>query len=222
MRIHNPLPCLLAVFLLQFLGSGGASAQSSLSFALKNGKTISFEDRAGSYWPSVHIDDKGFTYIGDKVLDSNTGLMIRDDSNPNLLIVGSRFAVLGGVSKKALTLLRKDGACKLELTSLQLGLADKEGKDVPRGRVRFAESANALGVLSAIFDEEGKIKYRVPIADPKTCRVISSVDLGNPDLLIKFSWLPEGDSGLRALKNRRYFDRMTEGHGRTQITPTIL
>jgi hypothetical protein len=163
-----------------------------LSFALNDGKTIWVKDRAGSYWPPIHIDELGFIYVGDKVLDNTTGLKIRDGNDPNLVIVGSRFGVLGGVSTKTLTLLRKDGVCKIKLASLQSGLAGAQGKDVLRGRMHFVESASALAVLSAVFDETGKLKYRASIVAPQTCRVISSVDLGNPDLLVELGWSPAG------------------------------
>lgn len=211
MRIRKLLHCFLAALLLQFVCNRESLAQSStlgldmgsirvyqkygdfLRFVLKNGKTVKVDDRAGSYWPPVHIDDQGLIYVGDKILDSHTGLMIRDRNNPDIVILGSRIEVAGGLSKKSLTLFRKDGACKVQLAALQKGLIGAATRSALYGRVLFAESANTLAVMSSVFTDGGdKLAYRASIVDPQTCRVVSGVDLGNPDLLVELGWSPAG------------------------------
>lgn len=211
MRIHRLLQCALAALLLPLMCARESLAQNStvelhmgsirverkesdfLNFALKDGKTVRVEDRAGSYRPPVHIDDQGFIYVGDKILDSHTGLIIRNDNNPDLVIVGPRLGVLGGASAKKLTLVRKAGACEVQFDAQQKNPPGPEMQSGLGERVYFADSANALAVLSGAFTDNGeKLDYRVSIVEPRTCRVTSSVDLGNPDFLVDLGWSPEG------------------------------
>lgn len=211
MRINKLLHCFLVALLLQSVCWRESLAQSStvgldmggirvyqkygdsLKFALKDGKTVNVDDRAGSYWPPVHIDEQGFIYVGDKVLNSRTGLLIQDRNNPDAVIVGPRVEVVAKPSTQSLTVLGKDGSCEIPLAVLQKGLTGTATRSVLYGRVHFAESANMLAVLSSVFTDEGeKLAYRVSIIDPRSCRVLSGVDLGNPDLLVELGWSPVG------------------------------
>lgn len=211
MRIHKLLYYVVAALLLQFAWNRESLAQSSalefelgstrvyqkygdfLRFALKDGRTIHVEDRAGSYWPPVHIDDRGFIYVGDKIIDSRTGVLIRDRNRPGTVIVGPHIEVASAPSGDSLSLLRTDGSCEIPLSALQKGLTGTSTESVLHGRVRFAESTNTLAVLSSVFTDEGdKLAYRASIIDPQSCRVVAGVDLGNPDLLVELGWSQAG------------------------------
>jgi hypothetical protein len=211
MRIHKLIQCALVTLFLQFGHSQGSVAANPVvefdmgnirvdrkageyvSFTMKDGVVVTVADRTGSYWPPVHIDDHGMIYVGDKILDSRNGRMLRNDNNPDLVLLGPNLGVSSGARSTELTLRSKGGACEVKLDALQKGLAGEDAQSVLRGRVRLVNSANALTVLSSVFADDGsKLDYRISIAEPQTCHVMSSVDLANPDLLVELGWSHEG------------------------------
>jgi hypothetical protein len=165
-----------------------------VKFQLKNEKIVQIADRAGSYWPPINTDSRGVFYLGDKVIDSTSGRLIRDEENPDVITLGEHYSIIANNQQKSISIIRNGKKCEVTLQSLGKQATNESAIDLLKDTsLRFVDSDGPLVVLLTDFGEgPADTKYRIATITPDSCRITSTVDVGNPDYLVELGWSPSG------------------------------
>lgn len=165
-----------------------------VKFELKNGEIIQVEDKAGTYWPPINMSSRGVIYLGDKVIDSASGTLIRDEKNPNLVAVGGHLTIIANNQRRSISLVRDGRRCEIPLRSFGERATDQKVVDLLKDTsLRFVDSDGPLVVLVTSFGSApSDTTYRILTIAQDACRIDSSVNIGNPDYLVELGWSPEG------------------------------
>lgn len=181
---------------IQFaMGKLGITAKNnSITLAPNNSEAIRIESIGGKHWPWIFTDELGMIYSGDKIINTRTRKVITNKSNPDLLILGSNYGVAPNNYEKSIKIFHKNRQCEISLKDLHLSHIEKNAKDLLRDKnIVFASSTDVLVALVALLEDQiSETSYEAFVIDPDSCLVVSSENLGNPDLLIELGWTPKG------------------------------
>jgi hypothetical protein len=165
-----------------------------VEFHLKDGEVILVKDRGGSYWPPIFTDNAGIFYIGDKVISASTGRLVKDKKNANMVVLGSYNGLIADGFDGQLKILNKNKICTVADDTLGLNTAHTPAIELLKNTsLRFVDSSGPIVSLVTLSGEKpSDTHYRIVSISPDSCRVLSSVDIGNPDYLVELAWSPKG------------------------------
>ncbi|KWI29658.1 WD40/YVTN/BNR-like repeat-containing protein [Burkholderia stagnalis] len=163
-----------------------------LRFELADGRRVAVTDTAGFYWPPVNADTQGRFYVGNKVIDSVSGRMVKTDSDRRAIVLGSRYTVSADDARHAVKIRRGAHVCEVDVRKLGLDSADERASAFLHGAIRFVDADGPLvGLVTLSGSDAGDTRYLAVRIAPDTCAV-TSTDLGNPDFLVELGWTPDG------------------------------
>lgn len=173
---------------------GITDKNTSISLEPKNSKAIKIESIAGKYWPWISTDELGMLYAGDKTINTHTGKIVASKANPDLLILGPNYGVVPDISEKTVKIMHKDNQCAISLNDLHLADSGKNAKELLRDKnLVFVDSSGVLVALVTLLKNQiSETSYEAFAINPDSCKVVSSENLGNPDLLIELGWTAKG------------------------------
>ncbi len=151
----------------------------------------------GKFWPPVKHDAQGRFFVGDKIVDTNTGkitqVRLRDD---NSFLLNSTIAISPKDIKQRFKIRTGTINCTLQLKKLGFGSENKKSASalVQHYNVQFTASDKEILALQTHFDASGNdvATYKVSSINPLNCQVLSQTKLGDPDLLVELGWSKEG------------------------------
>jgi ligand-binding sensor domain-containing protein len=176
--------------------NGYQKNEDYLGFELRNGKKIQRKDWPDGRWPPIYTDTQGNIYIGDKVVNAITGEILKDGKNPNAFQLGKYYRLVVNNSSKSIAVYRGAYKCNIGLQSLKVGKYSSRENVMSllrEGVIYFVDSDGPLvAVVTNIGWDSRDTSYHVISFEKKTCRILSSVNLGNLDNGLELGWSPEG------------------------------
>ncbi|KKL31522.1 hypothetical protein WR30_33075 [Burkholderia contaminans FFH2055] len=163
-----------------------------LRFVLADDRQIAVTDTAGFYWPLVSADTQGRFYIGNRVIDSANGRVVKTDADRRAIVLGAHYTVSADDVRHSVKVRRGGHECEVNVRKLGLDPADGSASEFLRGVVRFVDADGPLvGLVTLGGNQAGDTRYLAVSISPETCAV-KSTDLGNPDYLFELGWTPNG------------------------------
>lgn len=147
----------------------------------------------GKLWPSLIVDESGFIYAGNKIIDSKSGDIVSVDDHTNDVVLHFPNFVSLSPQKEEFILKRNENTCHFSLKhALRFNGRKSPIELIKDHNFSIATSDKLVLALQTHFDKNDEISYDVKGLDLSQCKVIFNKNLGNPDLLVEIAWSKRG------------------------------
>lgn len=171
--------------------------ENNIAITAQDQKTIMVDVLpGGKYWPPIAQDEQGYFFIGNKIVDTNSGKITEVGYlTGDGILLNSSIGILPDDAHQRFQIKSPRSNCVLGMKAFGLdGKNTKSATELLKDRnITFIASDREILALEMRFNAEGNISsYRVQQINPLSCKVQFSKDIGNPDLLVQIGWSKDG------------------------------